>query len=931
MKKMKKVLSLLVAVATVLAMCSMLSACKDDGGDSGNADGANTTYTVTVKSVGGLCLSGISVEVYEKDSLSDLKGFGETDDSGVATVELPQKDSYVVKLSSVPKGYSVEETYPLTANTAITLSSSLIMGEDISTATLGLGDVMYDFTVTTPDGTEVTLSKMLEEKKMVLLNFWYVGCSACTSEFPYMQEAYEMFEEDVGIIAVDPLQQGADAVANYPASYGMTLTFPMAECPYSWKAAFPTSGEYYPTSVFIDRYGVIVLIEVGGMPSLRPFTSIFEKLTADDYTQVLYNEAEEALTAQLPLYEMDTSENVSAIMGSSDLPITYHPKTEGERVEYAWPFIETEKNGVKCLMASNAGYDDSHAILYAEVELKKGQAFGFDYLISSELGGDILYVNVNGEVMNTISGYNDVERWDGCYPVVADHDGTYEVVFIYLKDSGTSAGDDTVYIRNARIVDESEIDAKTYLPKQAATTEDDFTYEYVDIVYNDADGYYHVGTKNGPLLLANLMNYSQFNEEKTVWEMASDGEIVVDGKDYLEELTTYCAYAGNSQISGYCTVNQELYDLLIAVDKAAGFDDEDTNEWLKLCKYYASYGTNGEQLEDPIAGLANFSAYTATLGKNVSTNYFYYNRVIMPRGLYAKFVPTKSGAYRITSRNESQQGVDGWIFGDDENGNMIELLCHEPCERMYSSDTEISMVYYMEAGKSYYINIAFYDLYEEGYIYYDVEYLGATYDYFELCSQGYFTYDTDTTGSAMYHTISGGIDVVLGEDGIYYHDLGNGEKGSKIYADFVGTTIYDDPITTVGVYTGLIEKGAFDFSKSETDHVVLVAMAQNDNDPDKTIEWLKEYWGDDYETYYVSHNVDDVLNGIYHGDGKDMTEIARKYANKIITGSKEELEGCVVVTEELGDLLQKLMDKFTFEGVEYSWLKLCYYYDYMGR
>ena len=31
-----------------------------------------------------------------------------------------------------------------------------------------------------------------------------------------------------------------------------------------------------------------------------------------------------------------------------------------------------------------------------------------------------------------------------------------------------------------------------------------------------------------------------------------------------------------------------------------------------------------------------------------------------------------------------------------------------------------------------------------------------------------------------------------------------------------------------------------------------------------------------------------------------------------------------------GEILQALMDKFTFEGVENSWLKLCYYYDHLG-
>ena len=28
--------------------------------------------------------------------------------------------------------------------------------------------------------------------------------------------------------------------------------------------------------------------------------------------------------------------------------------------------------------------------------------------------------------------------------------------------------------------------------------------------------------------------------------------------------------------------------------------------------------------------------------------------------------------------------------------------------------------------------------------------------------------------------------------------------------------------------------------------------------------------------------------------------------------------------------LQMLMDKYTFSGVDHSWTKLCYYYDYIG-
>ena len=43
-----------------------------------------------------------------------------------------------------------------------------------------------------------------------------------------------------------------------------------------------------------------------------------------------------------------------------------------------------------------------------------------------------------------------------------------------------------------------------------------------------------------------------------------------------------------------------------------------------------------------------------------------------------------------------------------------------------------------------------------------------------------------------------------------------------------------------------------------------------------------------------------------------------------------ELHGCVLVNEELATILQAIMDKFTFEGVDHSWTKLCYYYKHIG-
>ncbi len=917
--KKKKLVVTVVACVVALAIVGGVIAAVVLGGNGGGSgsqsSGEKTTYSVSIETAGGMAMAEVDVAVYDSDNLKNMQDYGKTDENGKITFNIPENSEYAIVLSSVPKGYNVQESYKFDGTNAnIVLTSSLVTDEDLSTAQLGLGDVMYDFTVTSTAGEEIKLSDVLKDKDLVVLNFWYTTCTWCIEEFPVMDEVYQDYKDSVSIIALNPLDDNATAKTFQEAN---GLSFPMATCPASWANTFGVTG--YPTSVFIDRYGVICLIESGAITSQRPFINVFDHFTADNYKQMLCaNGVSDLVTKIKPNVDMPSSEEIAAVINKGDINVTYLP-SQGEDAEYSWPFVITEKLGEDCIMASNTGIDDSYAMIYAEVELKEGQALGFDYLVSSESGADILYVLVDDEDIFRISGVNAKEKWESCYPCVADADGTYKVVLCYLKDSDTAEGDDTVYIDNMRVVDASKIDVPTYIPRQAAVTKDDGdTYTYAKIVYNENDGYYHVGSANGALLLADLMNYTQFNEEESVYDIVYNGDADKDGVSLYDAkadggkgMVKYFSYASNSAVSGYCTVNKELAEMLKQVAEIAGFDGGD-DEWLKMCKYYQAYGTNGKQIEDPIKGLATFSAYTTKLGKNVSTNYFYYDRAILPRGFLSAFKPTKSGVYRFTSKSDYEDGIEAWIY--DSNGELI--FTYESDERTYTDPSNCSMVYYMEAGKTYYIDMAFWDMYEVGYIYYDVEYLGASYNLFRACSPGYFTSSTDD----MYDTIAGGITPEL-KNGKYYV---KGEN-SLIYADFTNSTsIFSTSIIE------MIDMGGFDFSKSDMDGEILAYMKQNGNDANKTKEYLKTLWGDSYEENMSVYQVEDVLAGRYHGEGEDCTEEMRQYAKKLESGNGER-GGCIVVDQRLAEILQMLMDKYTFEDVTNSWTKLCYYYDYLGK
>ncbi len=947
MKKQTRLISLFLALVLMLG-CAMgtLTSCGDaevcethsdidgdkicnncgkeikDNGGSGNGSGntgsgVKTAYTVSVKTIGGMPLENVVITVYDGD---DLDGYATTDASGNASISLEAKDGYTVKLSGAPAGYEVADSYSFTGtSSAITLVSRPIQGMSQSGANYKLGDVIRDFTVTTTDGKTVSVSDLLKTKDAVLLNFWYTTCSWCVKEFPYMEAAYKNYSDDIAILALDPyVTDSVQDIIDFKTSN--ELTFDMAQDTLGLSAAFGVTG--YPTSVVIDRYGTICLIEAGAITAEKYFNVIFDHFSAENYNQKLITSYTDLAPQEKPNLEMPSSEEIGAAVNSGNINITYYPEKDSPDAEYSWPFVIGEKNGASCLVPTNSEKDNSFSTIHADVTLKAGEAIAFDYLTSCEEGADALYVLINGEDVHILSGVSDTFK--SCYAYVAEADATYKLTLIYLKDGDIDEADDTVYLKNFRIVSESEIDTPTYISKWAATEpfEDGTGYnEYVTVVLG-ADGYYHVGSDTGPLLLANLMGYTPFSKNSSAYMFvynatAEDAELLAMAEGFM----TYCNCATNSKKSGLCTVNEELATYLKTITAAVGIEENNPNEWLQFCLYYEAYGTGGEEMGDPIIGLAPHSAYPTVLNSEVGLeeypNIVTYDRVIMPRGLWYAFTPEVSGAYRIVSNvppTGQENSLAGWIFLED--GSLYYQYAIS--ERLISDSNNVRMYAYFEAGTTYYIDIAYDDLYKFDSFGFKIEYLGEDYTLFRAVSPGApFTYKLDENGEVTNLLIAGGVRVKLGDDGYYYNMLPDGTLGtSKIYVDFTMLT----SVFPERALCDMIDMGVFDFSKSEGDHYAEMS------DDQLLALWGEEEFDDNYEFFKIA----EARAGIYHGDGEDCTAKIREYYANIITGDLT-TGGTVAVNEELATILQALMDKYTFKDVENSWVKLCYYFEYIGE
>jgi len=151
------------------------------------------------------------------------------------------------------------------------------------------GDMMCDFSVVAGDGdvtsstptTEYTLSELLKTKKAVVLNFWFENCGPCRAEFPYLQNAYKEYADDIEVLAINPYDGTPDSVLIYAANLG--LTFPVMKGEGYWASSMNLSA--YPTTVVIDRYGMIAMVHRGAVTEVGVFEKVFAFFTADDYVQ----------------------------------------------------------------------------------------------------------------------------------------------------------------------------------------------------------------------------------------------------------------------------------------------------------------------------------------------------------------------------------------------------------------------------------------------------------------------------------------------------------------------------------------------------------------------------------------------------------------------------------------------------------------------
>ncbi len=911
MKLFKKILWLAASFTAVLGL-GVVAACND--GDSAGGDSSKYLYRVSLQNETGFGFSGATVNLMKGDEIVASKTTNSAGNANFLKTDVTE-GKYTISIEGAPNGYvftdpdRTYETGAVGTETVVSISpTGLLEGPAPSGTAYKLGDVMYDFTVKLPSGDDYVLSEVLKEKKLVLLNFWAEYCGPCKEEFPAMHGAALQYKDTVSVIAVSTTDS-AGTVEEFQATNGYTQ-FNMAPTGADNLPAFFRVSSI-PQTVMIDRYGVIVYNEIGGMPSISAFTSKFERFVGDDYIPTVIGGVDEedssgstVLERQEPYGVTTPNPNdVKKVLTNESVFSFRFQAEEGLQPDeagydkYNWPWLIDKKGGY--VYASNRNIDYSYAILYSTMTAKAGDVLVFDYKVGSEENYDVLYVVLDGMIISSFSG-DHADKWNTSYSYVfRDYEaGSHEVSFVFNKNTSTMANEDQVQIKDLRLLNVADIVDSTEsidVFRQAASnpdTADGATKQfknYVDVVLNPVDEYYHVGTIDGPVLYANMITPTLWNEN-SLWQLALNNSVVGEGMNYYDAIVDFAWEASQvTTVNGYTPVTEDLRYLLDAAvryvslgEKFAGkYQDEMESkdyyeqEWLELCVYWEHYGT-APMPEDPMLGITFTAAIELFEG---TADDPYANPVsipykINPRGFKYKFSPATSGPYKVYSKGKTDSIV--FLIAQDRK---TQLGFWDNSIYAETGDNNFEFYWYFEAGKTYYMlfdtfsdtDLGDYDVY--------VERLPDPYTYKDNAALGPYSANLNTFELFLPDAISYGKD----DDGYYRYKNADGTLGGLIYVDLLRTTAFFNSASLYDICKNAIEKF-----------------------PDITKRAL-----------YVEEQ---YIDGKYipaHDYTEDLWPLCRE--------ADELQQPFLVVDEDMYEILWTITRSSKYEGIDDSWLLFCYY------
>lgn len=468
------------------------------------------------------------------------------------------------------------------------------------TATYAVGAPLPDFTFTAIDGTTYTLSEVLKEKDMVMINLWATWCGPCRNEFPYMEQAYEQYKDKIEIFALSVEEtDDVETLTAFAADYG--LTFPIGRDDTNIFGGFGLNG--VPTSLVVDRFGNVAFLEVGSQTAVGNFTRLFDVFVDENYTESIVLDEIPAAKPNVPAAD---ESDLAAALNVEGGVLTFTNPTD----DTTWPMVIATEGDRTYVVNSNVEQDRTTAAVYMTVDAKAGDVLAFDYKVSTEAGCDMATLYVNDAKVKAFGGVRDWSTY--AYEFTAD--GTYTVTLAYVKDMYTSDNDDTACFDNVRILSGDDaaaaLAALPVYPTAQATT---MTFEgdakqifYTDPSFNLMSQFglcnYYVATPvDGVVTMKVTLTADCDPDAAFVTCEADGGYYVVADATIGEDGYTLTMPIDSNETSGYPYTTYTLYpnggDSTDSVSVIACASEENANGFMAYLNSYG-FGLTGWKYAD---------------------------------------------------------------------------------------------------------------------------------------------------------------------------------------------------------------------------------------------------------------------------------------------------------------------------------------------
>jgi len=136
-----------------------------------------------------------------------------------------------------------------------------------------VGKLAPDFELDTLDGQTVILSQL--KGRPVLVNFWATWCAPCRYEMPFLQQIYEDWPGDELVLLTVNVGESSSDVSQFMQSEGFSFTVPLDS---EAAVAQRYNIQGIPTTLFIDKEGIIQKIKVGSFRSQAEIETILSQL-----------------------------------------------------------------------------------------------------------------------------------------------------------------------------------------------------------------------------------------------------------------------------------------------------------------------------------------------------------------------------------------------------------------------------------------------------------------------------------------------------------------------------------------------------------------------------------------------------------------------------------------------------------------------------